>query len=270
MAFIAAITWPVADFFAGRDLNASWAPWVNLAIQLTTYSVVAYLAAKVHALLENEHARATHDPLTELQNRRAFLEAGNAEVGRSKRYSHSMAVIFLDLDQFKQLNDKRGHEVGDQALKATAAAILSASRSTDLVARLGGDEFAILFPEIRYSAAVSTGRKIHTAVNHALASFPPVSASVGVAWFAHVDRSFAGMLTAADELMYEVKKEGGNGILAKRLSRTGEPDSQMRTPSRTTLVRMTVCAPDQTGRCGPSPPSETITPQPRVSNKSTR
>lgn len=60
-----------------------------------------------------------------------------------------------------------------------------------------------------------------------LADFSPVSASVGVAWFGHVDRSFSGMLTAADEVMYEVKKGGKNGMLAKRLSRTGAPDSQV-------------------------------------------
>ena len=79
-------------------------------------------------------------------------------------------------------------------------------RSTDRVARFGGDEFAILLPEIEYDAAVETAKKISTTVENRLAMFPPVTASLGVAWFPIADRPFEVMVKAADELMYEAKK----------------------------------------------------------------
>lgn len=185
-----------------------------------TYSLVALLAAQARLQFERERQNATQDALTGLQNRRAFLEIGASEVERSKRYAHPLAVVFLDLDDFKQLNDTKGHDAGDVALRATAGALLGALRSVDRVARLGGDEFAVLLPEIRYDAAVEAGRKISIAVNNALGDFPPVRASIGVAWFEEVDRAFPAMLKAADELMYEAKESGKHDTRLRRFAAT--------------------------------------------------
>ena len=216
VAILASAMWLVGDIASERQYSAQWIPWVNALTHLMTYSLVALLATQVRLQFEREHERATRDALTGLHNRRAFLEAGTSEVERTKRYAHPLAVIILDLDDFKQLNDTKGHDVGDAALRATAAALLGASRSSDRVARLGGDEFAILLLEIGYEASIEVGRKISIAVNAALLDFPPVKGSIGIAWFGEADRSFPAMLKAADELMYEVKKSGKDNVRSRR------------------------------------------------------
>jgi diguanylate cyclase (GGDEF)-like protein len=138
------------------------------------------------------------------------------------RYPHAMAVIYLDLDDFKKLNDSRGHAAGDAALQATAKVLLAALRSSDRVARLGGDEFGILLPETGYDAAVDAARKISNAANAALGAFPPVKISTGMAWFESADRSFPNMLKAADDLMYEVKESGKHDMCSRRFAATSK------------------------------------------------
>lgn len=220
VAFVAAAMWLIGDLASERQFDADWIPWANAITRQTTYSVAALLVAQIRLQLEREHRHATHDGLTGLQNRRAFFEAGSAEVERARRYAHPLAVIFLDLDDFKQLNDSTGHDAGDAALKATAKALLQALRSSDRVARMGGDEFAVLLPETGYRAAVETGRKILVAVNAALAAYPPVSISIGVAWFGEADRLFPDMLKAADDLMYQAKQGGKHDIRSRDFEAT--------------------------------------------------
>ncbi|WP_239185922.1 GGDEF domain-containing protein [Candidatus Nitrotoga sp. HW29] len=216
MAILASTISLVGDIASERQYSVQWIPWVNAFTHLMTYSLVVLLANQVRLQFEREHKRATRDPLTELHNRRAFLEAGTSEVERTKRYAHPLAVIILDLDDFKQLNDTQGHDAGDAALRATAIALRSISRTNDRVARLGGDEFAVLLLEIGYEAAIEVGRKISTAVDTALQGFPPVKGSIGIAWFGEADRSFPAMLKVADELMYEVKKNGKGNVRSQR------------------------------------------------------
>lgn len=225
-AFLAAAMWSVADIVSERQFSTEWIPWANAITRLMTYSLVALLAAQVRLQFERQHTHATRDALTGLQNRRAFFEAGASEVERSKRYAHPLTVIFLDLDDFKQLNDTQGHDAGDAALRATAKALLGALRANDCVARLGGDEFAVLLPEVGYDAAVEAGRKISVAMNAALEKFPPVKESIGVAWFGKTDRLFPAMLKAADELMYEVKESGKNGMRSRNFAALNPPDSE--------------------------------------------
>jgi len=218
MAFLAATMWAISDLAIEQQYSAQWVPWANAITRLIIYCLVAFLTAQVRQQFEREYEHATHDPLTGLLNRRAFLDIGNHEVVRSKRYAHSLAVIFLDLDDFKQINDTKGHDVGDEALRTTAKALLSSLRSTDQVARLGGDEFTVLLPETGYDAASEAGRKISIAVKAALSDFPPVRASFGIAWFGNADRLFPEMLKAADQLMYEAKESGNGAMLLRRFS----------------------------------------------------
>ena len=214
LSLLAAAMWVCADLLAGRQFSADWIPVVNGLTRLATYCLVAHLMAQVRTLLTLEQKMARHDVLTDLLNRRAFFELGNAEISRSRRYGHGLAVAFLDLDNFKTLNDEQGHEAGDCALKAVATALRGILRTTDQVARMGGDEFAVLLPEIGYNAAAETGGKIAAAVDVAMKPFPPVSASVGVAWFENAENDFPTMVRAADELMYEIKLNGKHGVRA--------------------------------------------------------
>ncbi|SFN42824.1 diguanylate cyclase (GGDEF) domain-containing protein [Formivibrio citricus] len=215
-AFFAAGMWTIGDIYAEGKFSLPWIPWVNGMTRWMTYSLSAYLVAQVRLQFEREHEHATRDALTKLHNRRAFFEAGASEVERSKRHAHSLAIAFLDLDNFKQLNDTQGHDVGDLALKVTARSLNRSLRPCDIVARLGGDEFAILLPEIGHDEAVELSQKISEAVNQSLEKFSPVQVSVGVAWFETADRQFPAMLKVADELMYEVKESGKANMHVRR------------------------------------------------------
>lgn len=211
-AGLAALMWMIGDLRSGQEFREVWIPYLNGVTRLATYCFIAYMTARVRTLLQREVKLSTHDALTGLLNRRAFLEAGEAEAMRAQRYAHPMAVVFLDLDNFKEINDRRGHAAGDAALIAVANALKKTQRVTDTVARLGGDEYAVILPEIDCDAAATAAHKIAAAIVTALTPFKPVTASLGVAWFATGKDEFAAMLKAADALMYEMKEDGKGGV----------------------------------------------------------
>lgn len=226
ISVLAAGMWVVADIQSGRQFSSDWVPVLNGCTRLATYVFVAYLAARVRTLLAREAELATHDMLTGLLNRRALLVAGEAEASRARRYGHSLTVVFIDLDDFKQLNDTHGHDAGDAALRATAGALRKSLRVSDKVGRFGGDEFAILLPEIGEAAAAEAGRKLVDTITAALAPFPPVSASIGIAWFDSAQADFPAMLKAADALMYEIKQEGKCGMRMRSFASPSPASSQ--------------------------------------------
>lgn len=213
---LAAFMWSVADFYSGRTFSAQWVPLVNGLVRCFTYALVVLLVSEVRMLLERLRESATVDSLTGLLNRGALLRAGSVEVERARRYHSQLAVVFLDLDNFKTLNDTNGHDVGDKALQATGKAMIESTRRSDYVSRLGGDEFAVVFPAIDFDSAVAAGNKLFKNVNLTLDPYPPVRASIGIAWFQDADREFEAMLKAADEIMYTVKAKGKNNLLVRR------------------------------------------------------
>ncbi len=178
--------------------------------------VVARQFSSLQEQYEQAWADAMQDALTGLRNRRGFMDAGTAEVERARRYGRPLSIIFIDLDNFKQLNDTKGHDVGDTALIMASRALSKVLRSNDLLARLGGDEFAVLLTEISPDASAEAAQKLFKVVNLALRDFPPVTASIGVISFSRVRHSFATMVKLADELMYEVKKSGKNNMSFKQ------------------------------------------------------
>ena len=209
---LAAAVWLVSDLWTASDVSSIAIPVMNSAIRLAVYLFVAYPTSQVRTLLIREVAMASHDALTGLLNRRAFMAAGRMEAERARRYNHPMAVLFFDLDNFKQINDTRGHDAGDATLQAAANALKASSRASDHVARLGGDEFALILPEVSQKGASEAGEKIAASIAAALEPFPPVTASLGVAWFAQADVSFAEMLKEADALMSQVKHGTKGGM----------------------------------------------------------
>ena len=211
-SLLLASMWTAADLVIDRHFSASWIPFANGSSKLITYCFISYLINHIKTLLAHEQQLATHDELTMLLNRRAFFEEGHNEFERSKRYNNSIGVAFIDLDNFKKINDLYGHKIGDLVLKLVSDALVNILRSTDYVARLGGDEFALLLPEIDLDSANDTGVKIKTAIDLALKDYPPVSASVGVSWTKVTAGSFTEMVAAADAQMYEHKRIAKNNV----------------------------------------------------------
>jgi diguanylate cyclase (GGDEF)-like protein/PAS domain S-box-containing protein len=159
---------------------------------------------------------AFFDPLTNLPNRRMMLDRLEEGLAQAKRFRRSLAVMFLDIDRFKQINDTFGHDVGDQLLKEVSKRLSSCVRSVDTVSRPGGDEFVIVLPEIsnpRDSTLIA--EKIVAAIREPVCvghQVLNVTTSIGIAVFA-VDGSddAQALMKKADAAMYAVKSAGRNG-----------------------------------------------------------
>jgi diguanylate cyclase (GGDEF)-like protein/PAS domain S-box-containing protein len=152
---------------------------------------------------------AYYDALTGLANRRFFMEQGEKAISLARRHKEPLAVFYMDLDRFKQVNDTLGHEKGDELLEAVAASLEESLRETDIIARLGGDEFAVVLTEVRDEEAA--GRVAHRVLENMPATVVeaghelPVGASLGVAMFPDDADSLESLLKAADMAMYRAK-----------------------------------------------------------------
>ena len=157
---------------------------------------------------------ANHDPLTNLYNRRYFQQQLEQMLGRALRYQRHGALLYLDLDQFKNVNDLSGHRTGDSLLQQVAALLRKNVRDTDLLARLGGDEFAVLIPEGDQEAAEATAKKILQRLKSLTISDEShthrVSASIGIALFPRHGANVGDLLANADLAMYQAKEAGRN------------------------------------------------------------
>lgn len=155
---------------------------------------------------------ADHDPLTGLFNRRHFQNELERILLESKRYSRSGALLFFDLDQFKYVNDTRGHHAGDALLKLVASQLSRLVRSTDIISRLGGDEFAIVISETEHAGALQVAEKITEYLEDIempiLEHSYKVSASIGIALFPEHGETVQELLSNADLAMYQAKEQG--------------------------------------------------------------
>jgi diguanylate cyclase (GGDEF)-like protein len=159
---------------------------------------------------------AYHDGLTGLPNRSMFSKVLNQSINEAQRYERKLAVAFLDLDRFKQINDTLGHEAGDQLLKEVAVRLKGCVRSSDTVARLGGDEFVVLLPELedeKYAAIVA--QKILAAVARPFGLMGQefrVTASIGICSYPQDGLDEQTLTKNADIAMYQAKAEGKNNF----------------------------------------------------------
>ncbi|HVX31948.1 MAG TPA: EAL domain-containing protein [Solirubrobacterales bacterium] len=159
---------------------------------------------------------ADHDPLTALLNRRAFRARLDTYANFSARYGGRGAVMVVDVDGLKAVNDRLGHQQGDNLIRRVAATLRERVRATDIVARLSGDEFAVLMPQTDVEGAVQLGEDLRVEVADAFAGDPELagaSISVGITMFgAESDGGAEAVLAAADQAMYRAKAEGRNRI----------------------------------------------------------
>lgn len=160
------------------------------------------------------HALSITDGLTQLFNHRFFQDRLKDEFRRSQRYGDPLAVILLDLDHFKQVNDQHGHVVGDQVLREVAGVLHHCVRETDFLCRYGGEEFCALLPKTHFAGALTVAERIWREMKgHPFSGGLQVTASVGVSSYpARGVGSAEQLLRTADDALYRAKREGRNRI----------------------------------------------------------
>jgi diguanylate cyclase (GGDEF)-like protein len=203
-----ALAWAFGDARGGASYSVPWVPYWNGVTRLG-YFALAVAAARMRSGLELEAERARRDPLTGLLNRRGFLEAARLEVVRTRRYGHSLTLAYLDCDDFKVVNDTRGHAAGDRLLRSVGDLMLGSVRSLDIPARVGGDEFVLLLPETRAPEARETLERFATRLRSELAAQGwPVTFSIGAVTHDRPPLSVEAILESADRVMYRAKQHG--------------------------------------------------------------
>ena len=176
-------------------------------------ALLAILITDFRAVHRFESLAADTDDLTGINNTRGFYTELTAELLRSVRYEHPFTLAFLDVDDFKAINDSLGHAEGDKLLREVASCLSGAVRSTDVVGRLGGDEFACLMPESGPEEARAAFTKVLDLLQSRMAQNRwGVGFSVGVVTFERPPDDIKEALLAADDLMYSAKREGKNKI----------------------------------------------------------
>ncbi len=156
---------------------------------------------------------ATHDPLTSLVNARTFAVRLTQELERNRRYPRPLALLYLDLDDFKLVNDSHGHQTGDAVLRLVAEAMRSSVRQADIVGRLGGDEFAVLMPETDAALADQAAKRLAAGLRNVFKGTPTVTASIGVVACSAADANTDELLRRADQAMYDAKKQGKDRVV---------------------------------------------------------
>ena len=162
-------------------------------------------------MLRDAEHRANHDSLSGLPNRELFEEVANQRLALCRREGGELAILYVDLDDFKSVNDGYGHAVGDELLCAVAARLRNSIRGDDVAARFGGDEFVVLLTDTPRPAAATVANNLVDVLSRPYPIGPltlRISASIGVAAYPSSDASISTLVANADAAMYKAKKAG--------------------------------------------------------------
>jgi len=180
---------------------------------LGAYSLLAVLITNFRSIHRIKAVAADTDNLTNIFNSRGFYAKFANELLRSARYEHIFSLAYIDIDDFKNINDSLGHPIGDELLVEVAKCLKSSLRATDMVARLGGDEFACLLPETKQAAARKAFSKVRNLLLKKMESHGwAVSFSIGMVTFENPPDDIKEAIKIADDLMYDVKKSKKDNI----------------------------------------------------------
>jgi diguanylate cyclase (GGDEF)-like protein len=222
-ALTAGVAWFEAEAFGRHGeprADLMWNAGTRLLMLLAMAAMVARIRGdrlrlsevneRLATLLSGAEHLARTDALTGLPNRRAFLERISDELARARRAESPVCIAYLDIDNFKRLNDQSGHPAGDDYLRAVAQTIRSTVRANDVSARLGGDEFAVLFTDAKRAAVEPLAHRLLAQLQTLGEKHPglDLGASIGMAWFDKPPINAEELLQRADHAMYEAKTAG--------------------------------------------------------------
>ncbi len=209
IAILTTTIWFAADKLLEGEQGEGFPLAFNTAMRLTIFIYCAWMLGQMRLVLDRESKLARQDALTQLPNRREFSERGRQALAQAQRQGASFTAVFIDLDRFKEVNDRLGHETGDSLLATVAGVIRSHVRESDIPGRLGGDEFAFLLPNMGASQAETYVEKLRQELMSVMHSNNwPVTFSIGVASHQIAPSDFDALLAEADALMYQAKNTG--------------------------------------------------------------
>ncbi len=218
-SFASALVWLITELTPGNSYSHPLIHAWNFLIRLSLFDVATLLFSALRKSLEHERELAQTDYLTGAMNSRAFFELIKTEINRVQRYEHPFTIAYIDIDNFKTVNDQIGHTAGDQVLRAVVNQARAHMRKTDVVARLGGDEFALLLPETDLESAQVVLSKIRGGMLAGMQQSDwPVTFSIGVLTCIGEPPSPDELFKLVDELMYSVKRGSKNAIKYSTLS----------------------------------------------------
>ncbi|MCK6620751.1 MAG: GGDEF domain-containing protein [Calditrichaceae bacterium] len=213
LTVIGILLWAEVDILAGHASVNPRGIYLSAAAEFLLFLVSMALLLKLKSSYERERQLSRIDPLTGLANRRFFLELTKIEQDWCRRHQKPLTIAYLDVDNFKTVNDTRGHQAGDALLKEIARTITENVRSLDIAARLGGDEFVVMFPELEAERVrMVLDRFLNHLRTRMRAGSWPVTFSIGAVTYYDLDHSLEEMITQSDQLMYEAKKAGKNTL----------------------------------------------------------
>ena len=210
-AVVSCITWYIAD--AGTQYSHPAIPVWNALVRLGFFLISGLLLTALRESLLKERKLARTDSLTGLFSRRAFQERLEHDLAFAQRRNRPLTLAYVDLDDFKSINDAFGHAEGDRVLQTTARELKQLVRRVDTVARLGGDEFALVLPDTDEQGAHRVITNLHLELRKAhMAKGRNVTCSIGVVTFLDPAVSPEEAVAAGDRVMYEVKRQGKGGV----------------------------------------------------------
>ena len=223
-------TWMVVESGAALLYSQEWIHAWNAVVRLLAFIVVAFLLAELKEQLERHQQLARTDNLTGLLNRAGFFERAKLAIVTASRYGTSIAIAYIDLDGFKNINDTLGHLQGDAALKAVADVLGGYSRESDVVARIGGDEFVVLLPNTNVSGAHAYFEKLHSELRQKMIEqgWSCLDLSIGAVVFEKAPEDIGYALRLADTLMYRAKRSQASAVIVEG---AGSPALALRSAS---------------------------------------
>lgn len=188
---------------------------VGILAPIISYGFI-YLTQQLNVTEQKMRVLATTDGLTGTLNRRYFFERGQNEIERAQRYGHAMSMLILDIDHFKQVNDRFGHQAGDFVLTQLAELADQSIRSTDLLGRYGGEEFIMILPEAGLGNARAVAERLRKKVEDHKFVFDQetirITISIGVSSLDNPDMAFDDLISRADRSLYAAKDAGRNQV----------------------------------------------------------
>jgi diguanylate cyclase (GGDEF)-like protein len=213
ISFVSAISWDLNDIYSGIAFSHYVVPYLNTLIRFNVFTIICLFLMEIKEQLNQIGYLADTDGLTGLANNRFFHENIKIEAMRNKRYKRPFTIAYMDVDNFKTVNDTNGHDTGDRLLRDIANTLRTNVRNTDIIARIGGDEFAVLLPETDYSGSEKALNKISNSLQMTMnLNRWPVTFSFGAITFNEALIDSKHMAKAVDNVLYKVKNSGKNNI----------------------------------------------------------